>query len=105
MPFEDYLIEEGEDIIEVEYCMSELVDKALGQRRESPSFDLNAKPLDSLDIDERPPPIVKLATAQHHAHLLIAFFMDNPLKFTLANIMKQQAISEKLNKLYVANLK
>ena len=105
MPFADYLIAEGEDIIEVEYCMSKLVDKALGQRRESPNFDLNAKPLDSLDIDERPPLIMKLATAQHHAHLLIALLMDNPLKLTLANIMKLQAISEKLNKLYVAILK
>ena len=104
MPFEDYLIAEGEDIIKVEYCMSELVDP-LGQRRESPNFDLNAKPLDSLDIDEKPPFIMKLATAQYHAHLLIAFFMDNPLKFTLAKIMKLQTISEKLNKLNVANLK
>ena len=63
--------------------MLELVDRALGQRIELPSFDLNAKLLDSLDIDERPPPIVKLAVAQHHAHLLVAFLMDNPLEFNL----------------------
>ena len=94
-----------EDIIEAKYCMSELVDMALGQRIEPPSFDLNAKPLDSLDVDERPPPIVKLADAQHHAQLLATFFMDNPLEFTPANVMKLQAISEKLNKIYVANLK
>ena len=31
--------------------------------------------------------------------------MDNPLDFTLANIMKLQAILEKLNKIFVANLK
>ena len=30
MPFEDYLIMEGEDIIEVEYCMLEVVDMTLG---------------------------------------------------------------------------
>ena len=29
MPFEDYLIMEGECIIEVDYCMLELVDMAL----------------------------------------------------------------------------
>jgi len=28
---------------------------ALGQRIKPPSFDLNAKPLDSLDVDEIPP--------------------------------------------------
>jgi hypothetical protein len=59
MPFEDYLMMEGEDIIEVEYCMSELVDMALGQIIEPPYFGLNVKPLDSLDVDERPPPFVK----------------------------------------------
>ena len=38
MPFEDYLIMEGEDIIEVDYCMSKLVDMALAQRIVPPSF-------------------------------------------------------------------
>ena len=56
--------------LEVEYCMSELVDMALGQRTESPSFDLIAKPLDSLDAHERPPLIVILVVPQHYAHLL-----------------------------------
>ena len=66
----------------------EVVDIALGQRIEPPSFDLNAKPVDSLDIDERPLPIVKLANAQHHGQLLATFFMDNPLGFTLVDVMK-----------------
>ena len=47
---------------------------ALGQRIELPSFELNAKPLDSLDIDERLPSILKLAHASHHAQLLATFF-------------------------------
>jgi hypothetical protein len=34
---------EGEDIIEAEYCMSELVDKALGQIIEPTSLDLTAE--------------------------------------------------------------
>ena len=34
MSFEDYLIMKGEDIIEVEYYMLELVDLALRQRME-----------------------------------------------------------------------
>ena len=42
MQFEDYLIEEGELIIEAEYNMSMLVHMASGQRVTLPSFDLNA---------------------------------------------------------------
>ena len=61
---------EGEGIIEVEYCMSKVVDMALGQRLKPPSFDLNAGLLNSLDVEERPPPIVKYVDAQHHAQLL-----------------------------------
>jgi hypothetical protein len=53
---------EGEDIIEVEYCMSELVDKALGQRIEPASLDLTAETVNPLDVDERPPPIVNVET-------------------------------------------
>lgn len=46
---------------------------ALGQRIEPLSFDLNVEPLDSLDVDERAPPIMKLAYDQHHAQLLTTF--------------------------------
>ena len=75
------------------------------QRIELPSFDLNAKPLDSLDIEERPPPIVKLVDTQHHAQLSTTIVMDNPLEFNLAYILKMHAISEKLNEIYVANVR
>ena len=44
--------------------LAKLVDMALEQSVEQQSFDLNAKPLDSLDVDEKPPLIVKLAYAQ-----------------------------------------
>ncbi len=60
---------------------------------EPPSFDLNAKLLDFLDVDERPPPIVKLAYAQHYACFLAILLMDEPFEFTRACIMKLQAIS------------
>jgi hypothetical protein len=96
---------EGEDIIEVEYCMSELVDKALGQRIEPTSLDLTGETENPLDVDERPPPIVKLTDAQQYAQLLATFFMDNSLDFIPAYMMKLQGILEKLNKIYVANLK
>jgi hypothetical protein len=75
MPIEDYLVMEGEDIIEAKYCMSCLVDMALGRRIETPSFDLNAEPIDSFDVDERLQLIMKLAYTQHHAQLLATFYM------------------------------
>jgi hypothetical protein len=67
MPFEDYVVMEGEDIIEAEYCMSKLVDMALGHRIELASLDLTAETVNPLDVDKRPPPIVKLTDAQQHA--------------------------------------
>ena len=54
--------------------MYELVDMILGQRIKPPNYELNAKPLDSLDVDERLPPILKLAHTQHHPQLLDTFF-------------------------------
>ena len=92
MPLEDYLITEGQDIIHVGYCMLELVDMALVQRIGPPSLDLNGKPLDSLDVDDRPPRVVKLAHAQHHVRLLATSLMDNPLEFTPVYVMKLHAI-------------
>ena len=43
---------------------------ALGQRIKPSNCDLNAEHLDSLDVDKNPPPIVKLACAQHHAPIV-----------------------------------
>ena len=43
--------------------MSNLVDIALGHSIKPPSFDLNTELLDSLDVNERPPHIVKLENA------------------------------------------
>ena len=47
--------------------MSKLVDVALGHILEPPYFDLNGEPLDSLDVNERLPLIMKLADARHYA--------------------------------------
>ena len=74
---------------------------ALGQRMKSPNYALDAKPLDTLDVDERSPPIVKSCIAS----LLAFFLMDDSLQFISTYVKKLHAILEKLNKLYVANLK
>ena len=34
------------------------------------AYFLPAKSLDSLDVDDKPPTIIELASAQHHAQLL-----------------------------------
>ena len=105
MPFEENVVMEGEDVIEAEYCMSELVDIALGQRIEPTSLNFTTETVNPLDVDERPPPIVKLMDVQQHAQLLATFFMDNSLNFTPANVMTLQGILENFNKIFVANLK
>ena len=92
MPFVDFLIMEGEDIIQVEYCILELVDVALRQRQEPPSLDLTVEPLDFLNVDERPPLRVKLANAQHHVQLLATFLMGHPLEFTPIDVKKLHVI-------------
>jgi hypothetical protein len=46
---------------------------ALGQRIEPASLDLTTETVNPLDVDERPPPIVKLTDAQQHAQLLATF--------------------------------
>ena len=52
----------------------------LGHRIEPITYDLNAKCLVSLDVDDRPPPIMKLAHAQHHTQLLATFFYGQPIQ-------------------------
>jgi hypothetical protein len=73
--------------------------------KESEDLALTAETVNPLDIDERPPPIMKLTDAQQHAQLLATFFMDNSLDFTPIDPMKLQGMLEKLNKIFVANLK
>lgn len=48
-------------------CMSKLVDMFLGQRIQPPDINLDIEPLHCLDVDDKPPRIMKLANAQHHA--------------------------------------
>ena len=85
--------------------MIELVGKAFRQNSESPSFDLNAKPLDSFIVDERPPSIFGIGICSTSWYIVSYIFMDNSIEFTPIYVMKLHAISEELNKIFVANLK
>ena len=97
---------EGEDIIEAQYCLSELGDMALGKTIEPPSFDLNAKPLDSLDVDETFTycETSKCSTSCSNLNYIFVF-MDNLVDVTFGNALKLHAWLEKLNKIYVVDLK
>ena len=53
--------------------MSKLVDMALGQIIKPDSLDITFETVNLLDVDQRPPPIVKLTDAQQHAQLLATF--------------------------------
>ena len=66
---------EGEDISELELMsIDELVDDALGINY-AQDFDVNVD-LDSVDVDDVAPPIIKLCDAKRHASLLSSFFIS-----------------------------
>jgi hypothetical protein len=62
MPVEEYKQMDGEDLIKEEFTNTELVDMALKVVEASPSnLDLNVGPISN--VDDQPPPIVKLTDA------------------------------------------
>jgi hypothetical protein len=70
MPIKTYIQMEGEEIIEVELNVDELLDVTLGiNYAQLEGFDLNVD-LHSVDVDDVAPPIVKLSDAKRHASLL-----------------------------------
>ena len=59
----------GEDIVDVEYNMTELVDLAWG-REIHLVFNLNEEPMKGYEVGDQPIPIVKLPQAHEYAQLL-----------------------------------
>ena len=72
MSIEIYIHMEGEERIELELSIDELVD--------AQGFDLNVD-LHFVDVDNVAPPPIKLSEAKHHASLLSNFLLDNSLYF------------------------
>jgi hypothetical protein len=62
---------------------------------------LNVDPI--LDVDNQPPPIVKLIDMRHHASML-SFLLDNSVNFNVYDVTNFQKVLEKLDKMGVANL-
>ena len=59
--------------------------------------------LDSLDVDERPPPIVKLVDRSTSCSIVRYIGYGQPVRFTPTNVMKLHAILEKLHKIIVVD--
>jgi hypothetical protein len=92
MSFETYIQMEGEEIIELELSIDELVDVALGINH-AQGFDLNVD-LHSIDVDDVAPPTIKLSDAKRHASL----------HFGVNEILSFQKLVGNLDKMTIANL-
>ena len=79
MSIKTYIQMEGEEIIELQLSIDELVDVALGISY-AQGFDHNVD-LHLVDVDDVAPPVVKLSDAKHHPSLLSNLLLDNSLHF------------------------
>jgi hypothetical protein len=102
MSIKTYIQMEGEEIIELELSLDELVDAALGINH-AQRFDLNVD-LHLVDVDDVAPPTLKLSDAKRHPSLLSNFLLDNSLHFDVNEIISFQKLVGNLDKMTVANL-
>jgi hypothetical protein len=102
MSIETYIQIEGEENLELELSIDELVDATLGTNYVQ-DFDLNVD-LDSVDVDDVAPPTIKLSDDECHAPLLSRFSLENSLNFGVNKIISSQMLVENLDKMIVANL-
>jgi hypothetical protein len=69
----------------------------------SVDFDLNVV-LNSVDVDDVVPPIIKLSDAKRHASLLSSFLLKNSLYFDVNEMIGVQKLVGNFGKMIVANL-
>jgi hypothetical protein len=93
---------EGEEIIELDLNIDELVDVALGINY-AQGFDLDVD-MHSTHVDDVAPSTIKLRDAKRHASLLSNFLLDNSLHFGVNEIITFQKLVGNLDKITVANL-
>ena len=65
------------------------------------NLDLNDDPISN--VDDQPPPIVKLAKAWHHASMLSYFLLNNSSNFSVQDVTNFWKALGKLDKMSVAN--
>ena len=87
---------EGEEIIELELSIDELVDVALGLNH-AQGFDLNVD-LHPVDVNDVAPPTIKLSDVKRQASLLPNFLLDDLLHFGI------QKLVGNLGKITIANV-
>jgi hypothetical protein len=98
-----YIQMDGEDLIEEELTNIELVDMALEVVEASTSnLDLNVDPIPN--VDDQPPPIVKLINVRHPAFMLFHFLLNTSINFSVQDVTNFQRMFGKLNKMGVANI-
>jgi hypothetical protein len=100
MSINTYIEMEGEEIIELELSIDELVDVALGINY-AQGFDLNVD-LHSVDVDDVAPPTIKFSDAKRHASLLPNFLLDNSLHFGVNEFISFQKLVGNLDKMTIA---
>ena len=57
-------------------------------------LDLNEEPMEGVDVDDQPTPIVKLPQACEYTQLLSYFAMEHPSKFSIVDVMKHAIFYE-----------
>ena len=93
---------EGEENIELELSIDELVDVAFGINY-AQGFDINVD-IHLVDMDDVASPIAKLSDVGCHASLLSNFLFDNSLHFGVNEIISFQKLVGNLEKMTVTNL-
>jgi hypothetical protein len=93
----------GEEIIELELSIEELVDVAL-ETNYAQDFDLIVE-IDLVDVDDvTPPPTIKLGDVERHASLLFGVLLENSLYFGVHETISSQKLVTNLDKMTIANL-
>ena len=73
LPLQDFVDMAREKYIEAEYGTDDLVNLAFENGLTTAhDFDFN---MEVVDVDDQPPPVVRLCAAQHHAQMLSHFIM------------------------------
>ena len=81
------------EITELELNTDDLVDVVL-ETNYAQEFYLNVD-LESLDVDDVAPPIVKLSDAKRHASWLSSFLLEDSLYFGVDEVISSQKVSRK----------
>ena len=101
LPLQNFVDMADEECIEAEYGTDDLVSLAIENGLTTAhDFDFNTE---VVDVDDQPPPIVRLSAAQHHAQMLSHFIMDNSQDFNVHDIMEFEKILGRLRKMTIAN--